>query len=68
MNNKTDELHLAELNDEELGSVSAGCVESPWIYFTNSVKDTVSSVVSTAGSVAVALTGGGYYNGPRNGW
>ncbi len=30
MRNEIDELHLTELNDEELAFVSGGSVESPW--------------------------------------
>jgi hypothetical protein len=75
MSNKTDELHLTELNDEELGSVSGGGVPSPYILMRNYVEDTVSSVVDTAGKVANALGlkcggegGGGYTCGPTGGW
>jgi hypothetical protein len=68
MSNKTDELHLTELNDEELGSVSGGGVPSQYILFRKYVEDTVSSALDTAGKVATALTGGPDNRGPRNGW
>ncbi len=68
MRNETDELHLTELNDEELASVSGGCVESPWIYFRNYLEDTAGKVANALGLKCGGEGGGGYNCGPTNGW
>jgi hypothetical protein len=68
MINKTDELHLTELNDAELGSVSGGGVPSQYILFRQYVEDTAGKVANALGLKCGGEGGGGYTCGSTGGW